>query len=206
MKILSNQVSKEKPNGLRLGPINQVFLLGGGALLFKFSQWLKSKGLDVTIVTAPRHADEQFPHLGDGCFRDLVKKDGTKIHVLKNINDQKETNLHNVSSWFDQKPRLLLELWVLIGGVFVPLGELRRGSRLTPAEFRYWFWPTMDCLPVAGLAILVRLPERLKELFDVESMPLEIRYSEPQEYYFAMFLMLYLASLAARKRGGASES
>ena len=60
--------------------------------------------------------------------------------------------------------------------------------------------------PAAGLAILVRLPERLKDLLDIESMPLEIRYSEPQEYYFAMFLMLYLASLAARKRGEASES
>ncbi|MEE2984510.1 MAG: hypothetical protein VX929_14635 [Pseudomonadota bacterium] len=123
---------------------------------------------------------------------------------IESINDQKETNLHNVSSWFDQKPRLLLELWVLIGGVFVPLRELQRGSRLTPSEFRYWFWPTMDCLPAAGLAILVRLPERLKDLCGIESMPLEIRYSEPQEYYFAMFLMIYLASLTARRGRQAS--
>ena len=38
----------------------------------------------------------------------------------------------------------------------------------------------------------------------IESMPLEIRYSEPQEYYFAMFLMIYLASLTARKGRQAS--
>jgi hypothetical protein len=123
---------------------------------------------------------------------------------IERINDQKETNLHNVSSWFDQKPRLLLELWVLIGGILVPLVELRRGTRLAPTEFRYWFWPTMDCLPAAGLAILVRLPERLKDVLDVESLPFEIRYSEPQEYYFAMFLMLYLASLSVRLRGEAA--
>src|SRR5690606_9029396 len=31
------------------------------------------------------------------------------------INDQEETNLHNTSAWFDQKPRLLLELSVVVG-------------------------------------------------------------------------------------------
>ena len=31
------------------------------------------------------------------------------------VNDQGETNLHNTSSWFDQKPRALLELAVVIG-------------------------------------------------------------------------------------------
>ncbi len=118
--------------------------------------------------------------------------------AIERINDQRETNLHNVSSWFDQKPRLLLEIWVLVGGVVVPLLELRRGSRLAPDTFRYWFWPTMDCMPAATLAIVVRLPERVKELFDIEALPYELRYSEPQEYYFALFLTLYLASLYAR--------
>ena len=118
--------------------------------------------------------------------------------LIGRINDQQETNLHNVSSWFDQKPRLLLEIWVLVGGIIVPLLELRRGTRLGPEEFRYWFWPTVDCMPAAVLAVVVRLPERIKDLFQIEALPLELRYSEPQEYYFALFLMLYLASLYVR--------
>ncbi len=38
------------------------------------------------------------------------------------INDQGETNLHNISSWFDQKPRMLLELFVLYGGIVYSCG------------------------------------------------------------------------------------
>jgi len=37
------------------------------------------------------------------------------------INDQKETNLHNVSSWLDQKPRIVLEIGVIMGGLILPL-------------------------------------------------------------------------------------
>lgn len=117
---------------------------------------------------------------------------------INEINDQHETNLHNMSSWLDQKPRLLLEIWVLVGGIIMPLREWLRGTKYTPANFRYWFWPTMDCLPTAILAILIRVPPRLKDLFDLSALPYEIRFSEPQEYYFAVFLMLYLASLYVR--------
>ena len=116
------------------------------------------------------------------------------------VNDQQETNLHNMSSWFDQKPRLLLELWVLFGGIVLPLIEWRRGTRHAEDSFRYWFWPTLDCLPTAVLAIAIRLPPRVKDLLEWPVLPYEIRYSEPQEYYFALFLLLYLASLSLRTR------
>ena len=117
---------------------------------------------------------------------------------LEAVNDQEETNLHNISSWFDQKPRMLLELWVLVGGVFLPLTRLMRNQSYAPTDERYWFWPTVELLPTALLAILVRLPERIKSLFDIEQLPLELRFSEPQEYYFALFLLLYLASIYRR--------
>jgi len=120
---------------------------------------------------------------------------------LEAVNDQEETNLHNISSWFDQKPRMLLEFWVLIGGVLLPLTRLARNQSYAPGDERYWFWPTVELLPTALLAILVRLPERIKSLFDIEQLPLELRFSEPQEYYFALFLLLYLASIDRRLRG-----
>lgn len=114
---------------------------------------------------------------------------------IEAVNDQEETNLHNVSSWFDQKPRMLLEFWVLIGGVIWPL--LGRSSG-TPEQDSYWFWPTIEVLPSAILAIMIRLPERIKSLFEIEQLPLELRFSEPQEYYFALFLLIYLASIRKR--------
>lgn len=118
--------------------------------------------------------------------------------IMERINDQQETNLHNVSSWFDQKPRMLLEIWVLVGGILVPLRERMAQPGAGPTGFRFYFWPTIECLPVAVLAIVVRAPERLKELLGLEMMPLEIRHSELQELYFALFLLLYLASLSRR--------
>ena len=123
---------------------------------------------------------------------------GTPAYI-EAVNDQEETNLHNISSWFDQKPRLLLELWVLVGGVFFPIYcWLRQGFPHDHRAEAYWFWPGVECLPSAVLAILVRLPERIKTLFEIEQLPLELRFSEPQEYYFALFLLLYLASVLRR--------
>jgi len=120
---------------------------------------------------------------------------------LEAVNDQEETNLHNISSWFDQKPRMLLEIWVLVGGVILPLTRRSRGQSYDRADERFWFWPTAELLPTAALAILVRLPERIKSLFDIAQLPLELRFSEPQEYYFALFLLLYLLSIDRRLRG-----
>lgn len=117
---------------------------------------------------------------------------------LNTINDQGETNIHNISSWFDQKPRLLLELWVLGGGVIYPLSRRHREARVS--DWGYWFWPTYVCFPAALLAMLIRLPDRLEDWFGIGPLPLAIRYSEPQEYYFAVFLALYLTSIWYRLR------
>jgi hypothetical protein len=114
------------------------------------------------------------------------------------VNDQGETNLHNVSSWFDQKPRLLLTLWVLVGGVLAPL--LR--TRLVAAEdtWRAFALPTRVCLPAAALAIGVHIPKLARKTFGLEPFAIELRWSELQEYYFGLFLAFYLASIAVRLR------
>lgn len=129
----------------------------------------------------------------------------TPEHIAA-LNDQNETNLHNMSSWLDQKPRLLLELWVLIGGVVLPLRALAgKPSTRAPGGFWDWFWPGVECLPTALLAIAIKLPERYKKLMGIESLPFEIRWSEPQEYYFALFLLIYLLAARQRLRHGAPQ-
>ena len=76
-----------------------------------------------------------------------------------------------------------------------------RGTRYLPGSRWYWLWPTADCLPTAVWAELSRAPQRLKHLFGVQQLPIEIRWSEPQEFYFALFLALFLASLWYRLNG-----
>lgn len=119
---------------------------------------------------------------------------------LAALNDQNETNLHNMSSWFDQKPRLLLELWVLIGGIIIPLRR-RLWAPQPRALFWRWFWPTWECVPTAVLAIAIKLPERYRDVVGPNGLPFEIRWSEPQEYYFALFLLIYLLAVRARVKG-----
>lgn len=115
--------------------------------------------------------------------------------AISELNDQDETNIHNISSWFDQKPRILLELWVLIGGVIIPLVYRYKSISLQVADWRYWFWPHINCMPAAVLAIVVKLPERYRDLGGELPYTLGLRYSEMQELFFAVFLALYLLSV-----------
>ena len=118
---------------------------------------------------------------------------------VKEVNDQHETNLHNTSSWLDQKPRLLLEMFVIVCGIFLPLKRKLQGINLPVDSWQYWLCPTIVCLPAAILAILSRMPERIKNLFDLSGVVFDVRYSEVQELYFAIFLAIYLFSIRKRQ-------
>lgn len=81
---------------------------------------------------------------------------------IKEVNDQHETNLHNTSSWFDQKPRLLLEIFILVCGIFLPLKRKLHGINLPRESWQYWLFPTTVCLPAAILTILPGCQNALK--------------------------------------------
>ena len=120
--------------------------------------------------------------------------------LFKRLSNQGETNLHNISSWLDQKPRALLEIAVIVGGFGFPLWMRARRVRWNPAhDWRGWIVPTWVCFPTAVLAFLVRMPERAAEFmnWNLGAGPV-VRYSELQEYCFALFLLLYLLSIHRR--------
>lgn len=116
------------------------------------------------------------------------------------LNDQNETNLHNTSSWLDQKPRTLLELGVIIGGIVIPLAALRwpaiRRARLAI------ILPPFLCLPSAVIAEAVRMSGRALSVLAPGTTLFE-RASEVQELYFYLFILLYLIMLRRRLRGQA---
>jgi len=117
------------------------------------------------------------------------------------LNRQHETNLHNMSTWFNEKPRILVELGVLVGGVLLPLSRLLRGKRLAARDgFAFWLWPTNELLLTGLLAILVLVPKRYEQSAGVPLLPVNVRWSELQEYYFALFLWLYAWSALRRLR------
>jgi hypothetical protein len=114
--------------------------------------------------------------------------------TLAELNDQQETNLHNIHAVFDQVPRALLTLGILIGGIVLPLYRHFRGIRLEPSNRLYWQWPTLDCVTVGLLVILIR---PVMSLIDTDI----INTGETKENLFAMFIMLYCISIQMRLRG-----
>ena len=110
----------------------------------------------------------------------------------KELNDQDETNLHNVHAIFDQVPRAVLTLGILIGGVILPLYRHFRGIRLDESSARfYWQWPTLDCVTIGLLAILIRPVLSQVELEFINT-------GEMKENLFALFIMLYCVSIRLR--------
>lgn len=119
------------------------------------------------------------------------------------INDQAETNLHNTSSWLDQKPRTLLEIGVIVGGIVIPLLALWRPA-IREGRFAL-FLPPLACLPSALVAELGKIWERLQSL-GLWDATLFYRASEVQELYFSLFILFYLMvfrqRVLARRRAG----
>ena len=118
--------------------------------------------------------------------------------IIQDVNDQNETNLHNMSSWLDQKPRLILEIVVLIGGVFVPIYLKLCKVSYSTEDWKFIVIPTFLILPTAIFTIASRIPERFNDYFSDYRIDLSLRFSEIQEFFFAYFLMLYLINCHKR--------
>ena len=111
----------------------------------------------------------------------------------KELNDQDETNLHNVHSLFDQVPRALLSLGILIGGVILPLYRRFRDIRLDESSRFYWQWPTIDCVTIGLLVILIRPILSVAETDAINT-------GEMKENLIALFILLYCVSIHSRLR------
>jgi hypothetical protein len=111
------------------------------------------------------------------------------------LNDQGETNLHNTSPWMDQKPRTLLEIGIIVGGILIPVAALFR-PEIRSGRFAI-FLPPLACLPIAVLAEFSRIWERLFKA-GITDFKVFMRASELQEFYFALFIFTYL--LVFRRR------
>jgi hypothetical protein len=119
---------------------------------------------------------------------------------MAEINQQKETNLHNVSTWFNQKPRMVVEYWLLMGGIVLPLWRAIRRSKADPESFSHWFWPTNIVVPTAVLYLFLRSAYWYQDATEAD-IPYWLYDSETREYYIALYLALYLLSIRSRLNG-----
>jgi hypothetical protein len=115
------------------------------------------------------------------------------------LNDQDETNLHNISSWLDQKPRALVETFIVVAGLVAPIvlraaPSLRR--RLPRADLLQWVFAPSLCWLAAAYFLLIRVSGGLPGTFFRLHNSSELR-----ELAVAWFLALYLTAYALRLPG-----
>ena len=106
------------------------------------------------------------------------------------VNDQQETNLHNTSSWLDQKPRLILELGIIFGALVAPI--LKKYGLLKLPEKLDILMPSPK---LAVIALLILVPKLLEKLFELVDIAIFARISEIQEVYMFYFVLIYLIML-----------
>lgn len=114
----------------------------------------------------------------------------------KEINDQDETNLHNISGWLDQVPRTVLTIGIIFGGVIYPL--LRRGesqNRLGE-NFLIHFMPSLNCVWAGASVIAIELLLIAVKMADFAMLP--HTGGEVKESLIAMFLLVYIVDFSAR--------
>ena len=123
--------------------------------------------------------------------------------VWQSINDQQETNLHNVHALFDQLPRTLMTFAALIGGVLMPSYRWWRSIETAVDKMAGWLWPTVVCVPVCICALVISLLDDLVESL-IESSngamlaQLDISGGEMKECLLALFILFYSMSLFRR--------
>lgn len=106
------------------------------------------------------------------------------------VNDQQETNLHNTSSWFDQKPRLLLQIGIIFGGLVAPQLKKRGLLKLPPSLDQLMPSPKLGVI-----ALLIVVPTIIEKTFEMFDIAVFARFSEVQELYMFYFVLLYLVML-----------
>lgn len=137
-----------------------------------------------------------------GCVYIAGEETSWGQHVLEwstpefwsHINDQNETNLHNTSSWFDQKPRLILLIGILTGGLVFPLLE-RIKPGVLPARFAIIYPPasfSFIAFSLLALEIIDKIDDALKDVV------IMVRSSEIEELFMFYFILLYLVALRRR--------
>ena len=126
--------------------------------------------------------------------------DWTTPESWQQVNDQHETNLHNTSAIFDQIPRAMMTLGIIIGGLVLPL-TLKRNNDEQPKDVIDFALPTTTCVPAAFAVFFVGIHDKIYDLVGVEiPQALDIKDGEVKEALIAVFILIYIMALRNRMR------
>ncbi len=116
---------------------------------------------------------------------------------IAELNDQGETNLHNMSHWLDQKPRLILVISIIFSTLVIPWLLVNKPD-LPPRIFDF-VYPGLFLAPLAIAVLLTEMITQFKDVFPDHWDDL-VRPGEFQELYIAWYLLAYALLLLERAR------
>jgi len=112
------------------------------------------------------------------------------------INRQQETNLHNTSAWFNQRPKLLFDNAMFIGGLVIPFIQLWTGPFRRP--LLALLTPALAIAPAAVIALTFKGVDDLGK--DVIGTHLFTRPAEVVETFQYLYMLYYVIALRRRLR------
>lgn len=176
--------------------ILQEYLIAAALLTALFClakvDWAQKRLVGFTVLAA---AIGSFYVLGEEISWGQHKFGWPTPEAWSVVNDQNETNLHNTSSWLDQKPRLLLFIGIVVAGLIVPALRRWKPEKL-PAQFQELYPSSILSVTALGVLLPYTFQEIAEHIFDSYIF---IRVSEVQEAYMYYFVLLYLLDLYKRE-------
>jgi hypothetical protein len=112
------------------------------------------------------------------------------------LNRQQETNLHNTSVWFNQRPKLVFDAAMFIGGLVVPFIQLWTGPFRKP--LMALLTPTLAIVPAALIALVFKGIDDVAK--DVLNSSLFTRPAEVVETFQYLYMLFYVIVLRRRLR------
>ncbi len=113
----------------------------------------------------------------------------------RELNDQGETNLHNISGWFDQIPRAILIVGIGVSGIIFPWFILNR-PHLVMRQFDI-LYPPLWLVPLAVAVVASDFFLHVQPAFIRAELGL-LRPGEIQELFIFWYLFAYTLTLWRR--------
>lgn len=123
------------------------------------------------------------------------------------INDQNETNLHNTYAIFDQIPRAIMTLGIVVFGFFYPIFSNQKQPQTSQGQLAPHFFPGKACVITAATILFISVHDKIYGLFGT-SVPeiIDIGDGEVKECLIALFILVYIVELSDRWRTARYDS
>lgn len=120
---------------------------------------------------------------------------------IRELNDQNETNFHNMSNMLDQGITGIILIGTVVAFLGLPLLQTLKKETMKVDNPGYWFWPTSSCIWIALGVLLIKAPGWIyKAVTGAASTEGGWRHSEIHEFYIAALMTCYMADVYVRAR------